>query len=236
MQEMRVRSPGREDPLSEGTATHSSLLTWRIPWTEEPGGLQSIGLKELGTTKVTWHMHVALYTLSVGKKWLIPTHRGPWGQALPTVVPWAGTVRWLSGRVALDFWPPELWEDKLLLFKLWSDLWWPSWETGHLPHPFTPSIYHPSKLGSLGRSGVIRESNRRYPSFNLQSGLIICHPWWIVHLFLFSWDRNGHFGVDLHRLKEWTGKVTACCCFEPLKGNRFCPLKSKRICKKQSPS
>ena len=33
--------PGQEDPLEEGTATHSSILAWRIPWTEEPGGLQS---------------------------------------------------------------------------------------------------------------------------------------------------------------------------------------------------
>ena len=35
--------PGQEDPLEEGMATHSSILAWRIPWTEEPGGLQSIG-------------------------------------------------------------------------------------------------------------------------------------------------------------------------------------------------
>ena len=38
-----VRSLGREDPLEEGMATHSSILAWRIPWTEEPGGLWSIG-------------------------------------------------------------------------------------------------------------------------------------------------------------------------------------------------
>ena len=41
---MRVRSLGREDPLEEGMATHSSILAWRIPWIEEPGGLQSIRL------------------------------------------------------------------------------------------------------------------------------------------------------------------------------------------------
>ena len=35
-----VRSPGQEDPLEKGMATHSSILAWRIPWTEEPGGLQ----------------------------------------------------------------------------------------------------------------------------------------------------------------------------------------------------
>ena len=42
-QETRVRSLGREDLLGEGTATHASVLAWRIPWTEEPGGLQSPG-------------------------------------------------------------------------------------------------------------------------------------------------------------------------------------------------
>ena len=43
-QEMWVRSLGWEDPLKEGTAIHSSVLAWRIPWTEEPDGLQSLGL------------------------------------------------------------------------------------------------------------------------------------------------------------------------------------------------
>ena len=44
MQEHQVRSLGWEDPLEEGMSTHSSILVWRIPWTEEPGRLQSIGL------------------------------------------------------------------------------------------------------------------------------------------------------------------------------------------------
>ena len=43
MLETQVRSLGWEDPLEEGMATHSSILAWRIPWTEEPGGLQSMG-------------------------------------------------------------------------------------------------------------------------------------------------------------------------------------------------
>ena len=45
--------PGWEDPLQEGMATHSSILARRIPWTAEPGGLQSKGHKELNTTKAT---------------------------------------------------------------------------------------------------------------------------------------------------------------------------------------
>ena len=48
MQEMWVRSLGREDNLEEGMATHSNILTWRIPWTEQPGGLQSMGSKRVG--------------------------------------------------------------------------------------------------------------------------------------------------------------------------------------------
>ena len=42
LQETQVRSLGREDPLEEGMASHGSALAWRIPWTEEPGGLQSL--------------------------------------------------------------------------------------------------------------------------------------------------------------------------------------------------
>ena len=40
--------PGSEDPLEEGMATHSSILCWRIPWPEEPGGLQSMGSQRVG--------------------------------------------------------------------------------------------------------------------------------------------------------------------------------------------
>ena len=46
MQEMEVQSLGQEDPLEKGMATHSSIPAWRIPWTEEPGGLQSMGSQE----------------------------------------------------------------------------------------------------------------------------------------------------------------------------------------------
>ena len=46
--EMWVRSLGQEDPQEEEMATHSSILAWKIPWTEEPGGLQSMGLQRVG--------------------------------------------------------------------------------------------------------------------------------------------------------------------------------------------
>ena len=48
MQETLVRSPGREDPLEKEMATHSSILPWEISWTEEPGGLQSMGSHRVG--------------------------------------------------------------------------------------------------------------------------------------------------------------------------------------------
>ena len=43
MQETMVQSQGQEDPLEKEVATHSSILAWEIPWTQEPGGLQSVG-------------------------------------------------------------------------------------------------------------------------------------------------------------------------------------------------
>ena len=49
MRETQVRSLGQEDTLEKGTAIHSSILAWRIPWTEEPGGLQSMGVAKSRT-------------------------------------------------------------------------------------------------------------------------------------------------------------------------------------------
>ena len=47
-QETQVQFLGQEDPLEEDMATHSSIIAWRIPWTEDPGGLQSIELQRVG--------------------------------------------------------------------------------------------------------------------------------------------------------------------------------------------
>ena len=48
MQDTQVQSLDQEDPLEKGMATHSSILAWRIPWTEEPGGLQSMRSQRVG--------------------------------------------------------------------------------------------------------------------------------------------------------------------------------------------
>ena len=67
MQEMQVQSLGQEDPLKEEMATPSSIPVWRIPWTEKPGGLQSMGLQRVGTwlsthtcthSSIQWHERV----------------------------------------------------------------------------------------------------------------------------------------------------------------------------------
>ena len=54
MRETWVRPLGWEDPLEKGTATHSSILAWRIPRTEEPGRLQSMGLQKIGLSDFTF--------------------------------------------------------------------------------------------------------------------------------------------------------------------------------------
>ena len=51
VQETWVRSLGQDDPLEKGMVAHSSVLAWRIPWTEEPGGLQSTGSRESDTAE-----------------------------------------------------------------------------------------------------------------------------------------------------------------------------------------
>ena len=73
MQETWVWSPGWEDPLEKGMAPHSSILAWRIPWTEEPGGLQSMGLQRVGHD---WAPNAFTFMCSSD---------------------WVGTFRWPSG-------------------------------------------------------------------------------------------------------------------------------------------
>ena len=59
MQQTEVRSVDQKDPLEQEMATHSSILAWQIPWTREPGGLQSMGPQRDTTEHV--HLHVVFY-------------------------------------------------------------------------------------------------------------------------------------------------------------------------------
>ena len=63
IQETPVQSLGLENPLEKKMATHSSILAWRIPWTEKPGGLQSIGWQRVTTEQVHTHMIKMLRSL-----------------------------------------------------------------------------------------------------------------------------------------------------------------------------
>ena len=60
--------PAWEDPLEKEMATHSSILAWRIPWTEEPGGLQSMGSQESDMTKLITHTHTHTHMCVCDKK------------------------------------------------------------------------------------------------------------------------------------------------------------------------
>ena len=64
MEETQVGSLGQEDPLEEGMVTHSSTLAWRIPWTEEPGRLQSTGHVELDMSEETENTCTHVYQVS----------------------------------------------------------------------------------------------------------------------------------------------------------------------------
>ena len=74
VKETRVQSLGWEDPLQEGMVTHSSILTWRIPWTEMPGGLQSMGSQRVRHDWSNW----AHTSIQAESKWKTPG----WGKRI----------------------------------------------------------------------------------------------------------------------------------------------------------
>ena len=91
MREIWVQSLGWDDPLEEGITTHSSILAWRIPWTEEPGGLQSMGSQRVGHDWVTRHITVHVAKIpQVECLWFV--YFSTWIQtsikSLPRGLPW----------------------------------------------------------------------------------------------------------------------------------------------------
>ena len=86
VRETEVQSLGWEDPLEKEMATHSSTLAWKIPWTEEPGRLQSMGLQRVGQTeRLHIHSNKGFPAASVVKNLLpIRRHRfNPWVRKIP---------------------------------------------------------------------------------------------------------------------------------------------------------
>ena len=103
MQETQVWSLGGEDPLEKGMATHSSILAWRIPWTEDPGGLQSMGLQRvLDTTEqltlastIQSNRAAAVKSLQSCPTLCDPTDGSPPGSPIPGILQ-AGTLEWVA--------------------------------------------------------------------------------------------------------------------------------------------
>ena len=103
MQETQVWSLGGEDPLEKGMATHSSILAWRIPWTEDPGGLQSMGLQRvLDTTEqltlastIQSNRAAAAKSLQSCPTLCDPTDGSPPGSPIPGILQ-AGTLEWVA--------------------------------------------------------------------------------------------------------------------------------------------
>ena len=84
-QETWVRSLGQEDPLEKEMAILSSILTWRTPWTEEPGGLRSMGSQRVGHDWVTNTTHLELSLIYLGFRKLLvkhPSFNHPWWSKL----------------------------------------------------------------------------------------------------------------------------------------------------------
>ena len=75
MQVAQVQFLSPEDPLEKEVATHSSILAWKIPWTEEPGGLQAMGSKESDMTERLNHRHHLRESLSINEKMQLQTHK-----------------------------------------------------------------------------------------------------------------------------------------------------------------
>ena len=105
MQKTGVWSLGQEDPLQKGMATHSSILAWKIPWTEKPGRLQSMGSLRVG---YNWVTSISLFTFhfhALGKEmathssvlaWRIPGTGGAWWAAIYGVAQSRTRLKWLS--------------------------------------------------------------------------------------------------------------------------------------------
>ena len=128
MQETWVQSFVWEDPLEKGTATHSSILAWRIPWTEEPGGLQSMGSQESAMTK-RLSLHFIVYQVI-----FLTRSQDNLGAKVGVSLPWAAVTNsqpwWLQ---AAEMCSHPLLQDRLIATSLTpSHLHRPCFQEGHI--------------------------------------------------------------------------------------------------------
>ena len=112
MQEAWVQSLGWEDPLEEEMATHSSILAWEIPWTEEPSGLQFVGPQSW--TRLKWHS-IHKYHCCLLRFWvvLLCNHRWqPWSWKIPRKH--LHFITLVDGFIACPQFHPQYWENMQL--------------------------------------------------------------------------------------------------------------------------
>ena len=134
MGETKVLSLGLEDPLEKGMATHSSILAWRIPWTEEPGGLQPMGSQRVGHDWVTNNSFRCKQILRVRIKGETMILQG-------STLYFEGVSLSFTERDLLDF-PQAIWWQRgistgLFFVRLW--VCYCSWCSLHSPRPAQPS-------------------------------------------------------------------------------------------------
>ena len=127
MQETQVQSPGLEDPLEESTATHSSILACRIPWTEEPGGLQSTRLQRVRGNWSDW----------------AHTHRKNWSRLFVLTLYYC--VRQRPQADHLNPFLPPSWTGVHFLIFLYSCLLW----LGSRQRKVSGNRVHPARAGAL---------------------------------------------------------------------------------------
>ena len=141
MRETWVRSLGREVPLEKEMATHSSILAWRIPWTEEPGGLQSTGSQRVGHGWAT----LLTYLRRVYSWWV----RNP-GDNLDLLV----LDIWSRGGAVLRGWTLNLWDLTPIWSCRWTDARWWNQSSGHLLQVGVEVMRDVRLVGSLMGSGL----------------------------------------------------------------------------------
>ena len=114
MQENQAQSPGQEDPLQKVMATHSSILVWWIPWTEEPGRVQSMELKRVRHDWVTFTLHWITSEVSA-----VPKCLEPWNLNIRAVVSLLLLCGMGSGWKHMDS-VYRMWLSHFLHFYVWS--------------------------------------------------------------------------------------------------------------------
>ena len=165
MQETQVQSLGREDPLEKGMASHSSIPDWRTPWTEEPGMLQSIGVRKMDKAErltlndllTWWHQQRPYFQIKSHSQILGLSRRG-WKNSMHNTDPptsHALSHEWLKLFVPLDPWMQlaisyaDNWLRLPLLTKepqLWST------SAMHFTPPYEESLGNSSGSSDLGHS------------------------------------------------------------------------------------